>query len=377
MMIWDGLKWSLPHNEINGTVYCIDIDDTGRIALSGDLTNLDGKHTGHLAVWDGDQWQGIPTPYMSGFREVFLLDEGRIAALTPVPGGRLLVREDSEWTIYGSQSEFYSSMAKTPEGELIAGRMRALNDGGFSHELIRLDGNAWTLIAPPVDSTIRDIGYHEGKFFVATNQSIEVWDGSAWTTLVDQPFGQFDHLLIRHDGSLAATGSFKTASNGIIHGVAVWDGQSWITLGSGVDNTIQAMVELPDQRLLIGGWFQTVDGKSISRLAVWDGQQWDEFAGGSRERIEALALHPDGTLYVGGYLAEVGSTVSPFLARYGCPTPTCLADTNGDGILSPADFSAWVAAFNSMATACDQNGDGSCTPADFSAWVANYNAGCD
>lgn len=60
-------------------------------------------------------------------------------------------------------------------------------------------------------------------------------------------------------------------------------------------------------------------------------------------------------------------------------TPTgseCLADTNGDGAVTPADFSAWVAAFNAQAPECDQNGDGSCTPADFSAWVANFNAGC-
>ena len=55
---------------------------------------------------------------------------------------------------------------------------------------------------------------------------------------------------------------------------------------------------------------------------------------------------------------------------------TCLADTNGDGVLSPADFSAWVAAFNTMSPACDQNADGECSPADFSAWVGNYNAGC-
>lgn len=54
----------------------------------------------------------------------------------------------------------------------------------------------------------------------------------------------------------------------------------------------------------------------------------------------------------------------------------CLADTNGDGALSPADFSAWIAAFNAVSAACDQNGDGACTPADFSAWIANYNAGC-
>ncbi len=56
--------------------------------------------------------------------------------------------------------------------------------------------------------------------------------------------------------------------------------------------------------------------------------------------------------------------------------PGCAADTNGDGFLTPADFTAWVAAFNASSAACDQNNDGSCTPADFTAWVANYNAGC-
>lgn len=54
----------------------------------------------------------------------------------------------------------------------------------------------------------------------------------------------------------------------------------------------------------------------------------------------------------------------------------CFADTNGDGLVSPADFSAWVAAFNDNTPACDQNENGSCTPADFSAWVSNYNTGC-
>ena len=57
---------------------------------------------------------------------------------------------------------------------------------------------------------------------------------------------------------------------------------------------------------------------------------------------------------------------------------TCVsrADTNADGMTSPADFSAWIAAFNAQSPACDQNNDNACTPADFSAWIANFNAGC-
>ncbi len=58
-------------------------------------------------------------------------------------------------------------------------------------------------------------------------------------------------------------------------------------------------------------------------------------------------------------------------------TVDCLPDANGDGLLSPADFSAWITAFNTQSPACDQNEDGLCTPFDFTAWIINFNAGCD
>ncbi|MEO1584126.1 MAG: alpha/beta hydrolase-fold protein [Planctomycetota bacterium] len=62
------------------------------------------------------------------------------------------------------------------------------------------------------------------------------------------------------------------------------------------------------------------------------------------------------------------------------PGPTCLAalrsDVNGDGNATPADFTAWVIAFNSRDPAADQNGDGLIAPADFTSWVLNYNSVC-
>ncbi|GAB5497582.1 MAG: hypothetical protein Phyf2KO_26620 [Phycisphaerales bacterium] len=54
----------------------------------------------------------------------------------------------------------------------------------------------------------------------------------------------------------------------------------------------------------------------------------------------------------------------------------CLADVNGDGVLTPADFTAWINAFNNNLPECDQNLDGGCTPTDFTAWIANFNTGC-
>lgn len=60
----------------------------------------------------------------------------------------------------------------------------------------------------------------------------------------------------------------------------------------------------------------------------------------------------------------------------GCGEAPCPADTNGDGGVTPADFNAWILAFNTQAPACDQNGDGLCSPADFNAWILNFNQGC-
>ncbi len=96
-----------------------------------------------------------------------------------------------------------------------------------------------------------------------------------------------------------------------------------------------------------------------------------EFGNTSQLRIRFLAADNSP-----GNVLECAADAITF-ESFGCSqTPDCPADTNGDGALSPADFTAWVAAFNANSAACDQNADSLCTPADFTAWVANYNAGC-
>jgi len=111
------------------------------------------------------------------------------------------------------------------------------------------------------------------------------------------------------------------------------------TTGIGVAASVTAHLPVPDNAAL--------DGTTVY-------YQWVIDATGARSPVAAVTL---------------------FCGTGTCAT-LCLADTNHDGLVSPADFSAWVAAFNVAAPECDQNNDGSCSPADFSAWVANFNAGC-
>ncbi|GAB5494985.1 MAG: hypothetical protein Phyf2KO_00650 [Phycisphaerales bacterium] len=52
------------------------------------------------------------------------------------------------------------------------------------------------------------------------------------------------------------------------------------------------------------------------------------------------------------------------------PKCDCLANVNGDGMLTPTDFTTLNAAFNSNAPEYDQNREEACTQTDFTA-------GCD
>ncbi len=89
------------------------------------------------------------------------------------------------------------------------------------------------------------------------------------------------------------------------------------------------------------------------------------------EILALVGLTPDGPDELDARLGDLSDyvTLPP-------TSPECTPDVNGDGMLTPTDFTAWVGAFNANAPECDQNGDGACTPTDFTAWVGNFNAGC-
>ncbi|GAB5496791.1 MAG: PQQ-dependent sugar dehydrogenase [Phycisphaerales bacterium] len=99
--------------------------------------------------------------------------------------------------------------------------------------------------------------------------------------------------------------------------------------------------------------------------------------------VSSFAQDADGEIYVmdlfGGTISKFASAAAVDDNNNGIPDACeedCLADVNGDGEVTPTDFTAWINAFNNNLPECDQNGDGDCTPTDFTAWISNFNAGC-
>lgn len=82
-------------------------------------------------------------------------------------------------------------------------------------------------------------------------------------------------------------------------------------------------------------------------------------------------IDDNGTIVLHGQLSQTLNSVLMIRIPQGCP-----ADVNGDLLLTPTDFTAWLGAYNNQSERCDQNGDGACLPNDFSSWISNFNTGC-
>ncbi|MCA9272486.1 MAG: hypothetical protein KDA31_05520 [Phycisphaerales bacterium] len=194
-------------------------------------------------------------------------------------------------------------------------------------------------------------------------------------------------------GATESTGFLTLPATQTIIGNGRIDGPASIagTLSPGVDDATEGVIGLQSDIALAPTTTTQIDVFAIdvydkftlnANLAL-DGtislklrSGYVPFVGDSFTIIDAGTVTGDfatiDTPIIGGRLFRVIVNSGDIRALW-----TCIGDVNLDGTLSPADFSAWVAAFNAGDTQLgDQNLDGMVSPADFSAWVANFNSGC-
>jgi hypothetical protein len=79
----------------------------------------------------------------------------------------------------------------------------------------------------------------------------------------------------------------------------------------------------------------------------------------------------------GGMLQFCQNSLHTGATDCGASGNSCPADLNGDGELTPADFTAWIVAFNAGDLAADLNRNGTLEAADFTAWLISWQNGCD
>jgi len=218
-------------------------------------------------------------------------------------------------------------------------------------------------------------------------------ENSIKITPFDGAEGDFFGLGVATNGSVVLVGSPRDDTLGMdsgsiyIYNAATGDliakrkaNESAINGSLGIDVSIDGNVAI------VGGYAYHGVNQSSGAAFLFDTRDWTQIAKlqASTAPVDiyefgfSVAL-TDGRAIVGAPRVYANSgEVSHIGMGYAftLPDPSCISDVNGDGEVTPADFTAWIAAFNTAAPGCDQNSDGSCDPADFTAWIANFNAGC-
>lgn len=303
-------------------------------------------------------------------------------------------------------NSYGSSWALSRDGSTVGGlfwRDRLTFGGGSAH------GFSWTETGGAIDlggsldansSRVNDLN-SDGTVAVGWESTDQgQWQPMVWVngnkTILADTLVSCEATGVNDDGTVVVGWSYDEANATRMAARWIWNGNDWeeellgllpgTPIGQFGGRSFASAVSA-DGSIVIGTNRFTENGPfSIATGFIWTENEGmvdvrDILADAGNPipagfQIDGLSyVTNDGSKIVGyGSYPDTFPDYHSFIIHIDAP---CLADVNGDGAVTPADFSAWLNAYNNNLPECDQNDDGNCSPADFSAWVNNYNNGCD
>lgn len=138
--------------------------------------------------------------------------------------------------------------------------------------------------------------------------SIAKWNGTSWSALGDGITGEYPpyvqvNAMIVYNGALYVAGEFDSAGGIFVSSIAKWDGTSWSPLASGIANSHISLQEsifslgVNNGTLYASGSFKSAGAITVNNVAAWNGTTWSALgAGFDSAGVTALTSY-QGDLY--------------------------------------------------------------------------------
>jgi trimeric autotransporter adhesin len=387
---WDGVSWSRLGSGLESFFEYRDVTDLvsheGRVYAGGTFEFAGGIRTNNVAAWDGTAWHAVGDTAAAG-------PPGSVSALAWV-GNELLVAsyylyswDGTSWTqpppyVVG----WLHTLEPTTHGLLLGGRFLGYDavggigavNVGIVHDQGWIDPTVWndwmhglgggfnSAQLSALASWGRDL-VAAGQFSYAGSptgrisvRQITRWDGQAWSTLGEPPYGLVQALATRSDtvyaagnfyndwpnvipviryvdgvwsplGTLAVLGTDLAFYQGVLHvgggsifadaastsGLYRWNGLEWESIGSIPGSYPYALAALEEYggSLIAAGDFDSIGGVEVNGIGAWDGAAWRSMTQGLRfARIHALGKC-EGFLYAAGEFQDESNQFG-LLARW-------------------------------------------------------------
>ena len=263
----------------NGTIYSVALDDTGKVLLGGEFSNVNGKDLPRLAKISQ---KGVVD-------EEFNLDAGPNNTIYNV-----IPSSDGGYWVGG----LFSQM-----GDTVASHVAKLNADGS------LDDSFNSSTA--VDGTVFDILEVEEGLLVGGDFGLAMLnrDGSLNETFQAPDLDGAVYSISASPGrKIVIAGGFTTVNGdkGVrlarLHRNGAVDAS--FKIGEGPDGDVYAVTALNNGKILLGGLFVTIDGLSARRLALLDqdGKLDRSLKSGSGfdGPVRSIEVRADGLLLIGG-----------------------------------------------------------------------------
>lgn len=331
---WDGSAFGEYATGIQGYVRAL-TTHRGELVAGGDFTQAGGQSLNRLARWNGTAWRpvgptaanqgangtvralasfegslyiggdfgGVGSPYFPAPSFVALSDFGWIRSGGGVSGGNV------------------RALLPTSDGLIVAGAFRTV--GGVAHRgLVTLRNDVWSrelgdvplpdpdLTIPPSigamverNGTIAFAGEFDGAGGAGGNLVVaktpEGWRSFAPGGLA----GGVPFCMVQFRGEYYIGGSFRSAGDQILGGLAKWDGRRWVAVPGWEGASTIASLVAGDDKLWVYGQLKTphpIDRPGAVWAAVFDGSEWRWSAPHAAPMVLRRATYWNGRLVMPG-----------------------------------------------------------------------------
>ena len=333
-------------------------DDGSGPALyaGGYLRYAGGVPANGIAKWDGSSWSALGAGVDGGVLAITVFNDGSGDALYAagtfttaggLPANRIAKWDGSNWSpLAGGMGSTVQALAVYDDGSGMALYAGSYDTGGQNLRVVaKWDGSSWTSLGSGLDGSVYgmlafDDGtgsalYVGGSFTTAGNAPVvglAKWDGSNWSAIGGGLNGGVCAFTVHDNGggdALFVGGGFTMAGGVAANYIAKWDGSSWASLGSGMDKAVCTLTVFNDgtgAQLVAGGTFSTAGGVAANYVAMWDGSTWAPlgnggvYGPGNFTSVEALMCFDDGggaALWMGGGFTHVDGLPANYIAKWG------------------------------------------------------------
>jgi len=390
---WEPLN-ALSSNAPNRAVNILLPLSDGNVLAAGDFNRVGGV-SANAAIYDGVAWASRPWPALLTTSAAIHAPNGDLIVAggpTSSTGAAVHRWNGTTWSKVGTTlSGQVFALAVLNNGDVVAAGTVSSNGTTSVNNIVRWNGTTWRQVGVGTNGPVYALSVlPDGDLVVgggfnviganSTGEGIMRFRGDVAFTMGSGigPSAIVTALARSSTGELHAAGRFERFNGDVADCVARWTGSAWVPIAFGdyPRGYVSSLAFDAQDRPIIAG---TLSGSTTARRStVWrcDAGVWRDLGEGLESTVSTLAWTSKLGLVAGGNFTLAGSTLTPNFTRLACMPNACPLDFDTDGILSDADFFAFVDKFNDGDPATDFNQDDALSFEDFDFFVAALIQGC-